>query len=251
MYVRFSHPSLFSLLSWFVCVMCDVTKTTTSTVFLSRTLFNIFYRKEKERGATCYCSFLYRTYCNMRLSAAATYLVTTSIGSTLLAGSYCEGRTSLFQSNFAAFGVSKSSSKQQQALSSSVALNLRGGGESDEDITSEKDDVVTELYLPGLLEAEVSLRTGQSTVSEDSTVSISSKKARELGLKAGDIVKIIGRRRRFSFCTIKVLKGVNGCRLGRVLAGNLRIRSGDKLKIVPLDSEDVSILLNSLICAIN
>lgn len=69
---------------------------------------------------------------------------------------------------------------------------------------------------------------------------ISSKKAEELGLSKGDIVALIGRRRRASYATVSIKSNAKGdkatssCELSHNMASNLRLRDGDKVKIVPL-----------------
>jgi hypothetical protein len=76
----------------------------------------------------------------------------------------------------------------------------------------------------------------------DSTVKISSKKAEELGLSKGDIVALVGRRRRASYAVVSIQSGTKGgkatssCELTHNMASNLRLRNGDKVKIVPLEA---------------
>ena len=190
----------------------------------------------------------------MRLNTAASYILTASLlNSASNAHKYVNANK-----NRGAYGISV---QRDQALSSAAAafvtrqgslispvsklVSVRGGAESeDSKKDSGEEEAVEQLYLPGLLVAEVSVNKGPNTVSSDSTVSITAKKAKELGIASGDVVKIIGRRRRFSYVTVKVSKSVKGCRVSKVLAENLRLRIGDKLKIVPSEEGEVSVLMN-------
>jgi transitional endoplasmic reticulum ATPase len=70
---------------------------------------------------------------------------------------------------------------------------------------------------------------------------ISSSKAKELGVSKGDVVGVVGRRRRASYGRIQIQssksKGGSAssiCTLSENLAKNLRLRRGDKVKVVPL-----------------
>lgn len=109
----------------------------------------------------------------------------------------------------------------------SVVSILRGGDE-------EAAEVAETLYLPGLLDVELK-KTNQPTAETDSEVSISAPKAKELGLKTGDVVAIVGRRRRAAYGRVSVVKGKKTiCTISMNLAKNLRLRKGDKAKIVPL-----------------
>ena len=179
----------------------------------------------------------------MKLGTAATYLYTaTLLGSTLLHNANANARGmrggyDVRSLRSAPFGIVASSVHQKK--SSSAALTILRGGATEEDGEDAAVIEAEQLYLPGLLEAEVSLKASGS-VSGDSTVSISSSKAKELGVSTGDVVKIIGRRRRHSFAKVNVTKGVKGCRLSKVLASNLRLRSGDKLKVVPLEEDQAA-----------
>jgi transitional endoplasmic reticulum ATPase len=69
-------------------------------------------------------------------------------------------------------------------------------------------------------------------------VVISPSKAKELGVKSGDIVVIIGRRRRATYARVAVAKGKKAvCTISENLASNLRIRKGDKVKVEPLSDK--------------
>ena len=73
----------------------------------------------------------------------------------------------------------------------------------------------------------------------DSTVFLSSKKAKELKVGDGDVVGLVGRRRRASYATVSVKKmGSLSCEISRNLSQNLRIRDGDKVKVVKNGSDD-------------
>jgi len=85
--------------------------------------------------------------------------------------------------------------------------------------------------------------------STDSTVTLTTKKAKELKVSDGDVVAIIGRRRRATYAIASVpskKKGSNSnCFVSHNLATNIRIRDGDKIKIVAVgkdaaDKEDRS-----------
>ncbi len=69
------------------------------------------------------------------------------------------------------------------------------------------------------------------------------KKAKELNVSDGDVVAIIGRRRRATYAIASVpskKKGSNSnCFISHNLATNLRVRDADKIKVVPL-AEDAA-----------
>jgi hypothetical protein len=71
-------------------------------------------------------------------------------------------------------------------------------------------------------------------------VTLSSAKAKELGVKAGDIVVLIGRRRHAAYATVAVAKkGKSGiCKVSPNLASNLKVRNEDMVKVVPLGADD-------------
>lgn len=74
-----------------------------------------------------------------------------------------------------------------------------------------------------------------SEAAKDCTITISPSKAKELNLKSGQIVGIIGRRRRAAYAIVNIAKGKkSSIGLGFNLATNLRVRDTDKVKIVPL-----------------
>mmetsp|Transcript_22632 Transcript_22632/g.33238 ORF Transcript_22632/g.33238 Transcript_22632/m.33238 type:complete len:586 (-) Transcript_22632:1443-3200(-) len=138
------------------------------------------------------------------------------------------------------FGLARKSSHLVN-VNKNLLAELRGG--SEEEAAEEEDAEPAELYLPGLLEANVARGTA-SDASADSTVKISSSKARELSLKSGDTIALIGRRRRATYATVSIAKQSKlSCNVSANIASNLRVRNGDRIKIVPIgkgDEEKVS-----------
>lgn len=136
-------------------------------------------------------------------------------------------------------GIGSSDEKLNNVVLSS-SLSVRGGsdeGAADDEAQAEPET----LYLPGLLTASVSGKGRRSTASADYTASISPGKARELGVKSGDVVAIIGRRRRASYAKIAVSKmSSDGVKLAWNLGANLRVRDAEQVKVVPIggDGED-------------
>lgn len=120
------------------------------------------------------------------------------------------------------------------ALAKSVLASVARGGADDE---AAETPLAEELYLPGLLEAAVSGKGAASPdASSDYAVTISPAKARELGVKAGEVVAIVGRRRRASYAMVNIAKVASGSvGLKYNLATNLRVRDSFKVKVVPLD----------------
>ena len=145
------------------------------------------------------------------------------------------------------FGISSRSKssifgKHQQLSNSNIITKLPRGGATAE-LIGEVVDEPEPLYLPGLLEASIpsksSSSTSPTTALSDYTISISSSKAKELNIKNGEIVAIIGRRRRVSYGTVQISKMKNGSvKLSNNLASNLRVLDTDKVKIVPLNTSD-------------
>lgn len=80
----------------------------------------------------------------------------------------------------------------------------------------------------------------QTTASADSTITISPSKAKELSINEGDVVMVIGRRRRAAYARVHVSKkGKTGaCTISANLASNLRLRNGDKAKLASLTSAE-------------
>lgn len=68
---------------------------------------------------------------------------------------------------------------------------------------------------------------------------ISAKKAKELNVKSGQIVGVIGRRRRATYATVQTKKiSSDAAEISRNLGSNLRVRDADKLKIVKLGTDE-------------
>eukprot|EP00581_Thalassiosira_minuscula_P016724 CAMPEP_0183727964 /NCGR_PEP_ID=MMETSP0737-20130205/26864_1 /TAXON_ID=385413 /ORGANISM="Thalassiosira miniscula, Strain CCMP1093" /LENGTH=906 /DNA_ID=CAMNT_0025959753 /DNA_START=82 /DNA_END=2802 /DNA_ORIENTATION=+ len=157
-------------------------------------------------------------------SAAAATMMVDARSSGSLFGVTRQSHNILGQTN--AFG------KVNNQLSTSLAM--RGGADAEEEATT---PAAEELYLPGLLEASVYGKGEIAEASSDYTVTISSAKARELKVGPGDIVGIVGRRRRASYAKVNVGKMSSGSvKLAQNLAANLRVRDTDKVKIVSLGS---------------
>jgi len=122
----------------------------------------------------------------------------------------------------------------------------RGGGASetsDDDDEDDAEEAPEVLYLPGLLQAAVGRKLSIKDATTDSKVTITSKKARELGVSSGDVVGVVGRRRRVTYGVVSIFpkKGPSSssCSIAFNLANNLRVREGDSIKVVPLeDSEE-------------
>lgn len=69
----------------------------------------------------------------------------------------------------------------------------------------------------------------------DSAVTLSLAKAKELHVKDGDSILVIGRRRRATYARVTIAKEKKDhCSVSENIASNLRLRNGDKLKAVPL-----------------
>lgn len=85
----------------------------------------------------------------------------------------------------------------------------------------------------------LTLNTQPTTVIADSTITLHPAKAKELGVKQGGVVVVVGRRRRATYGRVAVSKNQKRgkCTLSSNMASNLRLRQDDKLKIVPLAKE--------------
>ena len=184
--------------------------------------------------------------------------------------------STLVSAHSRSFGITKpsffnhNSLQQVKQIANAVSLDStlkvpRGG--SEEEVEGEEAEEV-KLYLPGLLEAtvggkwvrhriHVSLYTSSILIpltkysrrcnrpqdvaeaSRDCTVTISPSKAKELSLKSGSIVGVVGRRRRASYAVVEIAKGSKGSiQLSYNLANNLRVRDTDKVKVVPLGGDN-------------
>jgi hypothetical protein len=128
---------------------------------------------------------------------------------------------------------------------------VRGGGVVGGGIVGEDDEEEGggPPYFPGLLDAIVSSSAGGGVVTahSDSGVVISQAKASELKLKDGDLVAVIGKRRRASYARVDVAPRRGGgmargvAKIGRNLASNLRVRDDERLRIVTLDGLPVDV----------
>ena len=145
-------------------------------------------------------------------------------------------------------------------------------GDNENSNNNNTDDVPPTLYLPGLVDAKVAKKNvskeglyvcrcfvylfrrkpviltptniniflkATKDATTDSTVILSSKKAKELSIKEGDIIGVIGRRRRATYAIATIQKAPKGVvSLSYNLANNLRVREGDKVKIVKIGVSD-------------
>jgi len=120
----------------------------------------------------------------------------------------------------------------------------RGGGApsdtaSDEDEEDEVEDVPEVLYLPGLLQASVGRKLSIKDATTDSQVTITAKKAKELGVSSGDVIGVVGRRRRVTYGVVSIYKkkgtSSSNCSISFNLGNNLRVREGDSIKVVRLE----------------
>lgn len=85
-------------------------------------------------------------------------------------------------------------------------------------------------------------------MAQDSTVTLSASKAKELGVSAGDVVVLVGRRRHAAYGRVAIdskkvgKKGSSSSvvTVSQNTAANLRLRQDDKVKVEPLqtDKED-------------
>merc|ERR1719343_1538130 len=160
-------------------------------------------------------------------------------------GEGVEARSNAFVQKFsvASFGITDIASSHN-SLTQSIIDRVPRGGADEGDNDSEDEGAETEvLYLPGLLEVQL-IASDQPTAISDSAVVLSSKKAKELGVSNGEIVAIIGRRRTATYGRVSIQKkkklSASSCTVSENLAKNLRVRKGDKVKIVPLKDENSS-----------
>ncbi len=144
------------------------------------------------------------------------------------------------------FGIIPSVPSRQQQKQSWIIH--RGGGADDTNDSINIDDSEQQqqqqpAYHPGLLDAVIPPSSDDSEIiaSSDYRLCISPSKAKELNIKSGDLVAIIGKRRRASYAKVNILpKGAatEEAKLSRNMASNLRLRTMDKVKIVPLSSKN-------------
>jgi hypothetical protein len=77
-----------------------------------------------------------------------------------------------------------------------------------------------------------------TTAAQDCEAVLSAAKAKELGVAAGDVILLIGRRRKAAYArvTIGSQQKLSSCTIRSNMAANLRLRQDDKIKIeVPRD----------------
>jgi hypothetical protein len=79
-----------------------------------------------------------------------------------------------------------------------------------------------------------------TTLAQDSAVQLSAAKAKELGVSAGDVVVLVGRRRHASYGTVEIRAASSSskktvCSISQNMASNLRLRQDDKVKVVALE----------------
>jgi len=141
----------------------------------------------------------------------------------------------------------RNQAKMDDAIATTAVSSIgRGGGDPSETAGDEDDedgeDVPEVLYLPGLLTASVGRKLSIKDATTDSQVTITSKKARELGVSSGDVIGVVGRRRRVTYAIVSIFpkKGTSSsaCSISFNLANNLRVRDGDSLKVVRLEDNE-------------
>jgi len=120
-----------------------------------------------------------------------------------------------------------------------------GGDDDDEDDDQETltTPAPVELYMPGLLDTNVLKPSASKTALSDMPVQFSSSKANELCVKLGDVVTLIGRRRRARLARVVVVTATNAskkkkkkqtkscCTQSTNMASNLRFCNDDPVKV--------------------
>ncbi|KAL3904403.1 MAG: hypothetical protein SGILL_010083, partial [Bacillariaceae sp.] len=133
--------------------------------------------------------------------------------------------------------------RSQQRISGWTVIP-RGGETVAQEAPEDSDEsaaVEEVLYLPGLLDVELT-HSDHPTAVSDSTIVLTPSKAKELGVSKGQVVAVIGRRRKATYGRVSVQKSskkkaaTSTCIVSENLAKNLRLRKGDKVKVVPLGS---------------
>ena len=114
-------------------------------------------------------------------------------------------------------------------------LTIRGGS-SETEFTAVADMKIP--YSPNLVTAKVRehRKSKATSCKADSTVTLSEAKAKELGVKSGDAVAVIGRRRRQIVAYISVSSkptSKSSATITENFAANLCLRDGDAFKVVP------------------
>jgi hypothetical protein len=125
---------------------------------------------------------------------------------------------------------------KRSSLSKFESLSWIRGGEQEGDTSGSQ---ATSLYHPGLLKCKIRPRGKEITLSSDCSVTLSKSKAAELNVGSGDVVGLVGRRRRVSYAVVEVSSAKmpkSECRFSANLAENIRLRDGDAVKLVLLGS---------------
>ncbi|KAL7559734.1 hypothetical protein ACA910_003317 [Epithemia clementina (nom. ined.)] len=121
-----------------------------------------------------------------------------------------------------------------------LVLSARGGSTEATEVQQQETVDAEDLYLPGLLDATLVNKNEKTSAMIDSQVKISPNKAKELGVSKGDIVVMIGRRRKASYARVAIAKKspISRCQIPYNLAKSLRLRNDDKVKIHVLENKD-------------
>lgn len=132
-------------------------------------------------------------------------------------------------------------------------LSARGGDNTNDiDVGGIDNNILVDesLYFPGLLDASV-IAKGSNSGSDQTTattnalsdcyITITQSKAHELQLHQGDLVAIIGKRRRCAYVKVNILTDkttttkLSSVKIGRNLANNLHIRNDDKVRLISIN----------------
>ena len=93
------------------------------------------------------------------------------------------------------------------------------------------------VLFPGI---SLTLTEIKPTGVSDTTIVLSAAKAKELKIKDGMMVALVGRRRRACYVRVSVASGKQKktkCTISANVAANLRLRNGDKVKVERLEGE--------------
>ena len=77
-----------------------------------------------------------------------------------------------------------------------------------------------------------------TTALQDSTITLSRAKAKELNVSEGDVVVLVGRRRHAAYGRVAIGGSTKKttCSMSQNMAANLRLRQNDKVKVEPIRS---------------
>jgi len=118
----------------------------------------------------------------------------------------------------------------RRPLPHGAALVPRGGSSATE---PEPAAPPAPLAVPGVMGVTfVPDPGGRASLAGDSALTLSPGKARELAVSDGDVVLVIGRRRRAAHLRVAVRKGGTGARLSASCGRSLRVSSGDRVRVV-------------------